>query len=69
MSITGLRDDRVHPSHAFKFVARLEEIDSEYLLRVETESGHSGAPPVRKMAEYADILSFIYMNTNICSAR
>lgn len=61
MLITGLKDDRVHPAHAFKFAAKLEEIGVTYLLRVDEESGHSGATPSRKIDEYTDILAFIYM--------
>ncbi len=57
---TGLYDDRVHPGHAFKFAAKLEELGINYYLRVETVSGHSGADPLVKAREYADILAFIY---------
>ena len=57
---TGLKDDRVHPAHAFKFTAKLEEVGAPVLLRVETVSGHSGASPEIKVKEYADILAFIY---------
>ncbi|OYT38005.1 MAG: peptidase S9 [Desulfurococcales archaeon ex4484_58] len=60
MIYTGLYDDRVHPGHAFKFAAKLEEIGVKYYLRVETVSGHSGADPMVKAREYADILAFIY---------
>ena len=57
---TGLHDDRVHPAHAFKFAAKLEEYGSEYLLRVETRSGHAGATPDTRIKEYSDIMAFIY---------
>jgi len=57
---TGLHDDRVHPGHALKFVARLEEVGAPVYLRVETESGHMGASPRIRIVEYADILAFIY---------
>ena len=57
---TGLNDDRVHPAHAFKYVARLEEVGADIYLRVETSSGHMGASPIIKIKEYADILAFIY---------
>ncbi|MEM1510129.1 MAG: prolyl oligopeptidase family serine peptidase [Thermoproteota archaeon] len=66
MLVTGLKDDRVHPAHSFKFAAKLEELKASYLLRVETESGHSGASPPRKIAEYADILAFIYRCLERC---
>jgi len=57
---TGLHDDRVHPAHAFKFVARLRDVGARPLLRVETASGHAGASPEIKAREEADILSFVY---------
>ena len=51
MLYTGLHDDRVHPAHAFKFAAKLEEIGAFYLLRGETKSGHSGATPQTKIGD------------------
>jgi prolyl oligopeptidase len=60
MLYTGLHDDRVHPAHAFKFAAKLEEAGAPYLLRVETKSGHSGATPATKIEEYADTMAFLY---------
>ena len=60
MLYTGLHDDRVHPAHAFKFAAKLEEVEAPYLLRVETKSGHSGATPTTKIEEYSDIIAFMY---------
>jgi prolyl oligopeptidase len=60
MLFTGLHDDRVHPAHALKFAAKLDEVKAPYLLRVETKSGHSGATPTTKTEEYADIMAFVY---------
>ena len=57
---TGLHDDRVHPGHAFKFVAKLEEIRAPVYLRVEKQSGHSGANPEIKARETTDLIAFIY---------
>ena len=57
---TGLHDDRVHPSHAFKFVAKLRDLKAPIYLRTERSSGHSGAVPEVRINEYADILAFIY---------
>ncbi len=57
---TGLHDDRVHPAHALKFAAVLEDTGHEYLLRVEEKSGHAGATPETKIKEEADIMAFIY---------
>ncbi len=57
---TGLHDDRVHPAHAFKFVAKLKEFGAPVYLRTETTSGHAGATPETRLRENADILAFIY---------
>jgi prolyl oligopeptidase len=58
------KDDRVHPMHAFKFAARLQEANSSgnpILLRVETKAGHGGAASVNKVAEqFADIWAFVF---------
>jgi len=62
---TGLHDDRVHPGHAFKFVAKLEELGYNPYLRVETVSGHLGATPETKAREYADIYAFIYKSLGL----
>lgn len=57
---TGLHDDRVHPAHALKFVAKLKDVKAPVFLRVETKSGHLGANPETRIREIADILAFIY---------
>ena len=62
---TGLYDDRVHPGHALKFVARLEEAGAPVYLRVETSSGHMGSSPDVKIKEYSDLYAFIYRSLNI----
>jgi prolyl oligopeptidase len=65
MFYTGLHDDRVHPAHALKFAARLEEVGGSCLLRVETKSGHSGATPTTKIEEYSDVMAFVYRTLGI----
>jgi len=55
---TGLHDDRVHPSHAFKFVAKLKKVGAEAYLRTETYAGHAGAPPEVRAREVADEAAF-----------
>jgi prolyl oligopeptidase len=57
---TGLKDDRVHPAHAFKFYAKLKEAGADAFLRVETESGHIGTTPEARIREEADKLGFVY---------
>jgi prolyl oligopeptidase len=62
---TGLHDDRVHPGHAFKFAAKLEEAGAGYLLRVEKESGHAGATPETKIREDSDVMAFVYQTLGL----
>jgi prolyl oligopeptidase len=62
---TGLHDDRVHPAHALKFAAVLEEAGHSYLLRVETKSGHAGATPETKIEEESDVMAFVYKSLGI----
>ncbi len=57
---TGLKDDRVHPAHAFKFYSRLKKAGASVALRVEVESGHIGTTPEARMREEADKLAFVY---------
>ena len=60
---TGDHDDRVVPSHSFKFAAALQEAqraDAPVLLRVEASAGHGhGKPAAKAIAEAADRLAFI----------
>jgi prolyl oligopeptidase len=65
MLFTGLHDDRVHPAHAFKFTAKLDQVGATCLLRVETKSGHSGATPTTKIVEFSDIMAFVYKTLKI----
>ncbi len=57
---TGLKDDRVHPSHAFKFYSRLTDVGARVSLRVESESGHIGTTPAARIREEADKFAFVY---------
>ena len=62
---TGLHDDRVHPAHALKFAALLEDYGHKSLLRVETKSGHAGAAPETKSAEESDVMAFVYRSLGL----
>ena len=56
-------DDRVVPSHSFKFAARLQEAQrgsSPVLIRIATRAGHgSGKPTSMQIEEAADRLAFL----------
>ncbi len=60
---TGDSDDRVVPSHAWKFAATLQAADAgqhPIVLRVDTKAGHGLGKPVAKLLdEQADIYAFL----------
>ena len=61
--LTGDHDDRVVPSHSFKFAARLQEVqagDEPVLIRIETRAGHgAGKPTAKVIDEHADKWAFL----------
>ncbi len=61
---TADHDDRVVPSHSFKFAAALQAAhqgDNPVLIRVETKAGHGAGKPVSKViAEVADEWGFVF---------
>jgi prolyl oligopeptidase len=60
--LTSDHDDRVVPSHSFKFAAALQAAqgcDKPVLLRVETQASHGYRPTDKLIAERADILAFM----------
>ena len=63
---TGDHDDRVVPSHSFKFASELQEKQSgenPVLIRIETNAGHGAGKPVSKtIEEAADIQAFTLFN-------
>ncbi|KAF0971067.1 MULTISPECIES: prolyl oligopeptidase family serine peptidase [Gordonia] len=57
---TSTRDDRVHPGHARKLVARLEETDHEVMYYENIEGGHGGAAD-NKQAAFKTALAFEFL--------
>jgi prolyl oligopeptidase len=55
---TSTRDDRVHPAHARKMVAKLKELGHDVLYYENTEGGHGGAADPRQVA---------YLNALACT--
>ena len=59
---TSSRDDRVVPSHSYKFAARLQEAQqcsNPILLRVESRAGHgAGTSKEKQIDEIADIFGY-----------
>lgn len=61
--LTADHDDRVVPSHSFKYAATLQNAQSggaPILIRIETRAGHgAGKPRSKKIEEDADVLTFL----------
>lgn len=66
---TGDHDDRVVPSHSFKFIATLQSKcasqnkDISYMVRIDTNAGHGAGKPTSKLIEEeADVWAFTMYN-------
>ena len=62
---TADHDDRVVPSHSFKFIATLQQAqacDRPVLIRVETKASHGYRPTDKRIAELADEWAFAAAN-------
>jgi prolyl oligopeptidase len=69
---TADHDDRVVPSHSYKFTAALQKTQSAapncadpVLIRVEAQGSHGYRPLDRRIAELADIWSFVAYHTGM----
>src|SRR5690606_4991111 len=56
---TSTQDDRVHPGHARKAAARLEELGYDYFYYENTEGGHGGTSNQEQLA-YRTALEYAY---------
>ena len=69
MVTTADTDDRVVPSHSFKFAAQLQVCQSgpaPVVIRIETRSGHgAGRPPTMIIEEVADEFAFMVRNLGV----
>lgn len=63
---TADTDDRVVPSHSFKYAATLQKAqtgNAPVLIRIETRAGHgAGKPTTKVIEEQADIFGFLVKN-------
>jgi prolyl oligopeptidase len=62
---TADHDDRVVPSHSFKFLAALQKAqgcDKPVMIRVETQGSHGYRPTDKRIAELADEWAFALAN-------
>lgn len=61
---TSTKDDRVHPGHARKMVARLEAMGYAPLYYENIEGGHGGAADIKQRA-YVDALIYTFLATRL----
>ncbi len=67
---TADHDDRVVPSHSFKFAAALQQAQGcarPVLIRIEAQGSHGYRPTDRRIAELADQWAFAAANTGLAS--
>lgn len=65
LATTADHDDRVVPSHTFKYIATLQAAQGcakPIMVRVETQGSHGYRPTDKQIAETADELTFALMN-------
>ncbi len=73
---TADHDDRVVPSHSFKYISALQAAQgcaNPVLIRIETRAGHGGGKPTQKIIEeltdeYAFLVRVLKMNTQTLEA-
>jgi prolyl oligopeptidase len=61
---TSTRDDRVHPGHARKMVARMKEQGHDVLYYENIEGGHGGAAN-NKQAAYMSALAYVFLSREL----
>lgn len=69
---TADHDDRVVPSHSYKFIAEMQHdqaCDNPVLIRVETKTSHNYMPTDKRIAQAADVLAFMAHNLGIKEAQ
>jgi prolyl oligopeptidase len=69
---TADHDDRVVPSHSFKFTAALQAAqgcDRPVLIRVETEASHGYSPTDKRISTLADMWTFAATNVRLTGSR
>ena len=68
MITTGDHDDRVGPTHSYKFAATLQanqKGENPILIRIDTKAGHSAGKPTNlRIVKATDKVSFMLYNLN-----
>ncbi len=69
---TADHDDRVVPSHSFKFAGTIQkyqgaiaDCDRPVLIRIEAKGSHGYRPLDRRISELADIWAFVAKHTGM----
>lgn len=65
---TADHDDRVVPSHSYKFIAEMQHdqaCENPVLIRVETKTSHNYMPTDKRIAQAADVIAFMAYNLGI----
>ncbi|HPR32916.1 MAG TPA: prolyl oligopeptidase family serine peptidase [Prolixibacteraceae bacterium] len=69
LATTADHDDRVVPAHTFKYISKIQELNTgklPTLVRIDVKSGHgSGKPTAKIIEEYADLYAFVFHHTGI----
>ena len=64
---TADHDDRVVPAHSFKYISRIQELNTgnlPTLIRIDVNAGHGSGKPISKLIEeYTDIYAFVLYHT------
>ncbi len=62
---TSTKDDRVHPGHARKMAAKMQEQGHKFYYYENTEGGHSAAADLKQRA-YSEALVTCYLKSKLC---
>jgi prolyl oligopeptidase len=69
LATTADHDDRVVPAHTFKYISRIQEMNTgklPTLVRIDVKAGHgSGKPTAMIIDEYTDIYAFVFYHTGM----
>lgn len=69
LATTADHDDRVVPAHTFKYISRIQELNTgklPTLVRIDVKAGHgSGKPTAKVIEEYTDMYAFVFHHTGI----
>jgi len=64
LATTADHDDRVVPAHTFKYISRIQELNTgklPTLVRIDVKAGHgSGKPTSKIIEEYTDLYAFVF---------